>query len=75
VKIFGDIIQKRNALCAVIKIKINKLMKDEKEIYQSEEVVIISPLKSRIFNDNFQRIESYNEEGKKIILFIKKEKE
>lgn len=48
-------------------------MKDEKEIYQSEEVIIITPLKSRVFNDNFQRIESYNEEGKKVILFIKKD--
>lgn len=47
-------------------------MEKEKEIYQSEEVILIYPLKSRIFADGFQRIESYNEQGKKIILFVKK---
>jgi len=48
-------------------------MEKEKEIYQSEVVKLIYPLKARVFSDKWQRIESYQENGEKIILFTLKE--
>jgi hypothetical protein len=47
-------------------------MKKDETTYIEEFVRIIRPTGSRIFKDNYKRVEAYDEDGDKIILFIEK---
>lgn len=44
-------------------------------IYQEELVRIIKPLKARIYDEKYEKIESYGEDGIKTILLREKTKE
>jgi len=46
---------------------------EQEPIYTEEKIILIKPLKEKVFKDNFQKIESYDENGVKVILLRKKE--
>lgn len=46
--------------------------KEPDKIYTEETVIIIAPLKARIFSEDYERIESYDSEGVKVILLREK---
>jgi len=47
----------------------------ENKIYQEESVIIIAPLKARIFSEAYERNEYYNEAGEKVVVFREKKAE
>jgi len=49
-------------------------MQDPKDevIYTEEKVILIKPLKARIFSDDYDKQEFYNLEGDKVIFLRKK---
>jgi hypothetical protein len=49
-------------------------MKDEQTIYTEEKIIIIKPIKARIFSEDYEKMESYKESGEKVILFMEKTK-
>lgn len=44
-------------------------------IYVEEKIILIKPLKEKVFNDKFQIIESHTENGQKVILLRTKKDE
>ncbi len=48
-------------------------MEEEQKIYTEETIILIKPLKAKIWNDDFQRIETHTEDGKKIVILREKE--
>jgi hypothetical protein len=44
-------------------------------IYTEDEIIIIRPLKARIFSDDFEKEEFYSANGKKVILLREKQLE
>lgn len=47
----------------------------ENKIYQEESVIIIAPLKARIFSEAYERNEYYTPDGEKVIVFREKKVE
>ncbi len=48
-------------------------MENQDIIYTEEIIILIKPLKAKIFKDGFQIIESHTEDGDKIIILRSKE--
>ena len=46
--------------------------RDREVIYTEETIILIKPLKARVFKEEFQIIESYSEDGEKVVLLREK---
>ena len=48
-------------------------MEDTNKIYDEELIILIKPLKARVWKDEYQKIEAYTEAGVKVIILREKE--
>ena len=50
----------------------NNTYTDKEQIYTEEKIILIKPLKARVFDDRFEKQSFYTQEGEKVILLREK---